>query len=78
MRRSGSVNDLSASAAREHALRNALNVLDLSLSIARDAMAQGDAALAADFIARAQQASLQCRRLFEPPPPRRAAKTEPA
>lgn len=58
---------LSGAAEREHALRNAWNVLELSLSIARDALEQDDPARAAEFIARAEQASLQCRLLLEVP-----------
>lgn len=65
MRRSAGVSGPSAAAEREHALRNAWNVLELSLSIARDALEEGDAARAADFIARAQQASQQCRHLLD-------------
>jgi hypothetical protein len=42
-------------------------VLELSLSIARDALEQDDAARAAEFIARAEHASLQCRRLLYAP-----------
>jgi hypothetical protein len=53
---------------REHALRNALNVLELSLALARSAMAEGDNARGSDFIAHAEQACVQCRRLFDAPP----------
>ena len=67
MRRSGGMSGLSEAAERDHALRNAWNVLELSLSIARDALEQDDAARAAEFIARAEHASLQCRRLLYPP-----------
>ncbi|WP_171033481.1 hypothetical protein [Thermomonas fusca] len=41
-----------------------MSVLELSLSIARDALEHDDAARAVEFIARAEQASRQCRQLF--------------
>ena len=52
---------------REHALRNAMNVLELSLALAKDSLSEGDAARAFDFIARAEQACMQCRALFDIP-----------
>lgn len=65
MRRGGLT--LSEALEREHALRNALNVLELSLSLAKDAMAVGETARASDFMARAEQACVQCRTLFDIP-----------
>lgn len=70
MRPKDGIAGLSAAARREHALRNALSVLELSLSIARDALEHDDAERAVEFIARAEQASRQCRQLFAVKPAR--------
>lgn len=64
MRRGVTVSD---ALEREHTLRNAMNVLELSLSLARDSLADGDTKRAADFVARAEQACAQCRDLFDIP-----------
>lgn len=49
---------------REHALRNAWNVVELSVSLARSTFDEGDEARAIDFLARAEKACAQCRTLL--------------
>jgi hypothetical protein len=54
----------SVEAEREHALRNAVNVIDFSLLLAGKAIENGEGDRAMEFLARARGACAQCRALM--------------